>query len=648
MKKVSRSMLVALSSFFMMMIVMCIAPKVEAAGVDINFPAERAIFQRGDNNTADITVKATFYGNADKVQARVRYADGETEWAELSGSGNYEGVIYDVEAGGWYTIEVQAVDGNGNVVGDGYRQKIGVGEVFITGGQSNSANFGGGKTTASHDEVSALNGNNGAWQHCADSQPCTSGFNTGNGGGSPWPTLGDKLYEKLGVPIGFVCTGQGSAKVSELAGNLYGNTKKGIDAVKPYGCRAFLLHQGEADAPGTPNDSYRADLLRLIQQTRNDFGYDINWIIAQVSYAWSGYNDTAKMNAHKATQRSVCNNYNIFVGPDTDDLQGDYRHTDNLHFSVKGLIEHGNRWANVIIDKLFTGHTLNADEWMEGGTVEQCGNTFNGGSVVTLSAVPDKGYYFVPGSFKVTGSEGDIPLENDSFIMRSEDLTVSAEFARLPEYFFTLDAKITEAESIDGNYYEDAGVQALNSAIEAAKAVFADVNSDETAANNAIAAIEDAIKGLVMKPFTDNGGQNPSADNNPGTPGNPGISVTPGTTANVGDIVAVGNVKYKVTAAGSVTVAGLVNKNKASVVIPKAVNIGNATYKVIAIEKKAFAGAKKLKKITIKSTTIKKIGKNAFSKINAKAKFKVPAKKLAAYKKLIKKAGFKKMSAIKK
>ena len=72
--------------------------------------------------------------------------------------------------------------------------------------------------------------------------------------------------------------------------------------------------------------------------------------------------------------------------------------------------------------------------------------------------------------------------------------------------------------------------------------------------------------------------------------------------------------------------------------------------KVKRIGKKAFLNCAKLKKITIKTTklTSGKVGKNAFKGIYKKAVFKVPKKKLAAYKKFQKKKGIGKKVKIKK
>ena len=57
---------------------------------------------------------------------------------------------------------------------------------------------------------------------------------------------------------------------------------------------------------------------------------------------------------------------------------------------------------------------------------------------------------------------------------------------------------------------------------------------------------------------------------------------------------------------------------------------------VRTIKSKAFYGNKKLKSVRIYSTVLKTAGSKCFSKISSKAVIKVPAKKVAAYKKLLK------------
>ena len=605
-----------------------------AEQIEIDFPTDRGIYQRNYDNTADVSVTAVYDGEG-HVKARIVNGDSViNDWTELgkSETSKYSGVIPNVPAGGWYQLEVTVYDDSGSELAYAAVEHIGVGEVFITGGQSNSCNFGGEKTAAAYDTVSAYDAAKGIWQHCEDSQPNSSGFATGNGGGSPWPTLGDELTERLGVPVGFCSTGFGGTTIEGLCTEHYETIRQAITGLSRYGYRAFLIHQGEADTDVTPMDEYSASFKKLIAMTREDAGYDLMWVIAQVSYAWSNYNNTAKMEAITGTQRSLCNNYDIFIGPTTDDLLGDYRHTDNLHLSEKGLIEHGKRWADVLMTSLFTGYQLNADSSVTHGKITQCSNSYYAGESIKLTAQADDGYYLVPGSFKVTGSEGEIELSDDTFKMRAENLTVTAEFAQLPRHLLELGAKIKEAELINPAEYEAGSMDTLKAAVEAAKKIYANSSATEGEAAKAQADIANAIAGLVKLQKE---------------PGNIYTDSVPNAVA--GDVYTVGNLKYKVTTVGNekkVSVIGLVNKNKPSVTIPKTVTINGDKYKVVSIAKKAFAKAKKLKKIVIKSAYIKSIGKNAFKGTNAKLKIKVPAKKLAAYRKLIRKSGFKKVSGI--
>lgn len=624
---------------FLFAAIFFVSPKAYAAdGITIDFPTDRGIFQRDYSDTANVSVAVSYEGSG---QVRARIVEGNnviSGWSTLDNEEGfrYSGIIPSVKAGGWYQLEVAAYDDSGSELASETIEHIGVGEVFITGGQSNSCNFGGAKTSAAYDTVSAYDAAKGVWQHCEDSQPDSSGFGTGNAGGSPWPTLGDELTEQLGVPVGFCTTGFGGSTMEGLCTEHYGTIKQAITGLSPYGYRAFLIHQGEADTDSTPMENYRNSLLKLIDMTRDDAGYDLVWIIAQVSYAWSNYNNTAKMEAITSTQRSVCNNYDIFTGPTTDDLLGDYRHTDNLHLSEKGLIEHGKRWADVIISKLFTKYQLEADSAMMHGRIDQCVESYYAGEEVTLTAHADDGYYLIPGSFKVTGEEGEIELSGDTFKMRAENLTVTAEFAQLPKHLLELGSKIKEAELIDVSQYEGTSVNALRAAIEAAKQIYANPNATEIEAVKAYAGIVSAMTHLVKL----------NNDNNIANLPVPAVSHV---SKAVGDIVKAGNLKYKITKtgdAGTVSVIGLVNKNKTSVKIPAAVTIDGTKYKVTAIAKKAFEKAEKLKRITIKSSYIKSIGKKAFSNVNNKLKIKVPVKKYAAYKKLIKKSGYKKLSGV--
>lgn len=428
-----------------MMAGICLAPQSGKAAekLDVKIPTERAIYQRDNNNYANVKVSIEYSGTGE-VSAKLY--DGDKELGKTAvltkGEGNtYEGSIANVPGGGWYTLIVNAGSESKTV------EKVGVGEVFITGGQSNSCNFGGEKTTAQSDLVSAYNPNTNTWQHCEDSQPSESGYNTGNGGGSAWPSMGDALTQKTGVPVGFVSTGVGSAKIEELRTKHYFAIKNAINDLKPYGYRAFLLHQGEADTDGTKREKYLASLQQLIAQTREDAGYNLNWCIAQVSYAWSNYNNTKKMESMKETQRAACNNENIFVGPTTDDLQGEYRHTDNLHLSKLGLIEHGKRWADVVYNKMITAYEVSMDTNTKHGQISGEKSTYHAGDIVKVSVKADEGYYLKIGSFTVNGKQE--ALDGSSFVMHAENAVMTGEFVTIDELVGFLKDELDKAKKID-------------------------------------------------------------------------------------------------------------------------------------------------------------------------------------------------------
>ena len=83
---------------------------------------------------------------------------------------------------------------------------VGIGEIFVVAGQSNSANHGEVSLAPLSDRVVAKADQH--WQLARDPQPGASGR-----GGSFMPPLGDVLAQALGVPIGFVACGIGATSV---------------------------------------------------------------------------------------------------------------------------------------------------------------------------------------------------------------------------------------------------------------------------------------------------------------------------------------------------------------------------------------------------------------------------------------------------
>jgi lysophospholipase L1-like esterase len=327
-----------------------IAPADKTA-LQLTAPGARSVFQRGARNTALVPVAGLANG-ASRVEARyVAAKDGAAgSWHTVGkvAAGKFAGSL-NVPAGGWYRIEVRAKSW-GFTVARASVEKVGVGEVFIVAGQSNSANHGGTRMTASSDLVSAWNGS--GWVHAQDPMPIATGD-----GGSPWPVLGDLLAERFGVPVGILSMGVGATPVSAWlpnGGPCYSRLRDALAAAGPNGVRAILWHQGESDVSGgTTQEQYVSRLGSVIAQTRKDAGRNVTWMIAVV-----GYNNHREFAANepgiRQAQKALCDGKTTFQGPTTDDLLGKEMRSDGIHLTQKGLREHAARWANELV-KLIGG-----------------------------------------------------------------------------------------------------------------------------------------------------------------------------------------------------------------------------------------------------------------------------------------------------
>jgi len=195
-----------------------------------------------------------------------RYTGKTTDWVELGPTDTGYADTLRGDAGGWYRLEVRIE----NVQGDSesswqpppdtavperrpltnYYQRpalvmhVGIGDVFIIAGQSNSANSGWPPQAPRDERVVTFDGRD--WQPAYDPQPLAT-----NHGGSPWPILGDMLVRSLQVPVGFVSLGQGGSTVATWQPQnkqFYPLLRRLVNRLGPHGARGVLWHQGYSDA----------------------------------------------------------------------------------------------------------------------------------------------------------------------------------------------------------------------------------------------------------------------------------------------------------------------------------------------------------------------------------------------------------------
>jgi hypothetical protein len=341
-------------------------------------PLDYQVFQRRSRLQGSLRIRGVAEVDCDAIQLRLT---GKSLTAELPG--NWQPLQFDPKSrefqgefstasGGWYRVEVQATR-SGKVLGRSTVEHVGVGEVFVVAGQSNSSNHGSPRQQTVTGMVASFGGSK--WVLANDPQPGGSGD-----GGSFMPAFGDALYKKYGVPIGVASVGVGATSVRqwlpkgermsqrptidayvkavgpgqwESTGQRFDGLMQRIESLGPHGCRAVLWHQGESDAgqarSGYPasvqisGDQYCQFMEKLIRASRKRAGWEIPWLVAQATY--HSEQDPAD-EEFRGSQRALWDSKIALEGPDTDALRKEYR--AGVHFNAKGLQTHGRLWAEKV------------------------------------------------------------------------------------------------------------------------------------------------------------------------------------------------------------------------------------------------------------------------------------------------------------
>lgn len=343
----------------------------------IRSPRDLQVIQRSSRDQGPLSLEGRWSGfpaRSPVVEARIVVGGQPGEWrrVDLDVEHHTFKALWDVPAGGWHRVEVRAVSG-AEVLAESAIGKVGVGEVFVVAGQSNSANHGEEKQVPRTGLVSVLDGE--GWRVANDPQPGASGA-----GGSFMPPFGDAMADRFRVPVGLVACGVGATSVREwlpegaafpnpptLTGNvrqvsgggweskgrIYAGFVARMKSLGPHGFRAVLWHQGESDANQAdptrtlPGPLYRDHLERLILDSRRDIGWQAPWFVAQVSYHVPGDEASAEI---RDAQAAIWNRGLGFQGPDSDAIKGSLREAGGkgVHFSGAGLRELAARWVEKV------------------------------------------------------------------------------------------------------------------------------------------------------------------------------------------------------------------------------------------------------------------------------------------------------------
>ena len=349
----------------------------------LSSPLDYQVVQRTSKMRGTLTIRGEFsdsVANQFAIEARLKVDGRPGKWRRLAVNarrGSFE-ARWDAPAGGWHRLEVRALSEN-RILAESVVEHVGIGEVFVIAGQSNSANHGAEQQNTKTGLVAAFDGKR--WQPANDPQPGASGS-----GGSFLPPFGDAIAEKFHVPVGLVACGVGATSVREWLpkgakfpnpptltghvqqlpggeweskGTIFASFTARLKSLGPRGFRAVLWHQGESDANQRDatrtlrGSLYREYMEKLIHASLREIRWDPPWFVAQASYHVPG--DEASPDI-RAAQASLWKSRLAFEGPDTDALKAEFRDDGGrgVHFSGPGLREHAARWVEKVAPWLGT------------------------------------------------------------------------------------------------------------------------------------------------------------------------------------------------------------------------------------------------------------------------------------------------------
>jgi hypothetical protein len=385
------------------------------AQIRIVSPFNRSVFQRNGSNQATITITGNVNRNVDRIEANFEAIQGgqTTGWQTIAT--NPQGGVFSgslVVNGGWYRLSVRGIV-QSSAYGLASVDRVGVGEVFVVAGQSNSGSGDGGNPLrsngaipASDDRVNSVTigaiggidgGSDNDFNYPLPEFRKLDGGNIAPRGTSPWcwGKLGDLLVARLNVPVLFMNAAWSGTSIRNWAESTTVGASTGSDYIAanyspntPYGhlratlknycsylgIRSILWMQGETDNyPGRSGSAgsgslentitaaeYEARLKTVINASRSDLGgANIPWVVARTSLVNWGYNCNDQRVSTKVIagqNNAIASAGNTFAGPSTDNIQNPRPTSAQcVHISGTGLDQLATAWDAALPSSFFSG-----------------------------------------------------------------------------------------------------------------------------------------------------------------------------------------------------------------------------------------------------------------------------------------------------
>ncbi|MBD2756691.1 sialate O-acetylesterase [Spirosoma validum] len=371
-----------------------VSPTPEAEPLQIRFPVPHMVFQRDNNNRAQMAISGKCPTRTERIEVRV--------WPTVSGKGQ-DNDFYTVLdnhptngafsgsisiSSGWYKVDIQAI-AQGQVISHTRVTPVGVGEVFIVAGEGNAQGVSPMRSVASatDERVSTVPFFNATDTSRIFSLPSFKAL-AADGTIGPhgvtawsWEELGERLARRLNLPVLFYNVAwdgttmrnwresmeQGTTTLiggaSLPVGMPYSNLKRVLQGyVSVTGLRAILWQQGESEfySPNPQATTYAADLTALINRSRADAHFSqLQWIVAR-----SSADNTTRQLYASGSYEPVTNRQNeviqtiagVTAGPIVDTIQ--MPRPDGKYFQGTGLSRLAAAWDQVLTNAVWNAGSL--------------------------------------------------------------------------------------------------------------------------------------------------------------------------------------------------------------------------------------------------------------------------------------------------
>lgn len=287
-------------------------------------------------------------------------------WTECILKGKKWNIELNIPAGGPYTIHTSMTEIKGENWSEwGTRgdiiQHIGVGDLYVIAGQSNSSGYGKDFIYDPPELGVHIYKNNKEWTLAAHPLQDSTGAGDnpncdgGNTGHSLYLSFAKYLKRDLGYPIGLIQTSQGGSPLGawnpEEDAGLYNNM---IERIKECGgkVKAVIWYQGCSETVKEERaDTYIERFSVMRSKMFEDLGTDnIAFVVFQISYcnAVGNEGDIPWGKVREQLRRMNRELENTYVIPTTDST-----FSDQIHVSASTNVRLGERAAKIILHHLF-------------------------------------------------------------------------------------------------------------------------------------------------------------------------------------------------------------------------------------------------------------------------------------------------------